>query len=42
MLNTDSTGVRLPTQLCGAHACGEEDVAFQDTHTRRSGSLCEH
>ena len=30
-----------PTELYDAHACGKEDVAFQATRTRRSGSLCE-
>ena len=30
-----------PAELYDAHACGKEDVAFQATRTRRSGSPCE-
>ena len=31
----------VPTELNDAHACEKEDVAFQATRTRRSGSRCE-
>ena len=31
----------FPAVLYDAHVYGKEDVAFQATRTRRSGSLCE-
>ena len=35
------TNFLTPAELYDAHACGKEDVAFQATRTRRSGSPCE-